>query len=758
MGSVIASKKLSLAAFALVGLGAAMAGVGCGEFKRGDVGRNDTPSEGRSELSSDRFPNFDGTMPKTEGELHATNVDYFKGMDGDVVLAENEIRGRNTWMLWTADNDKFWDWLANNSFGTTDLLKVLDTRNRETRFASMGLINDPGFKQATKPDEFGLWLDERAGEKDGIPVKIYGDGSGIVGLRLFPNPKFDAAARKKWDAERYYNDPSYYNRKDVIRPYRVGMACSFCHVAPDPTHPPADPEHPEWRDLSSYVGNQYMKSGRVFGAALKQDSFVKQLLDSAPRGTLDTSFIATDHINNPRTMNSIYEVGARLSAGQTEKIGANSLAIPGTKREMPVPHILKDGADSVGILGALARVFVNIGEDSDRWLAAMHNDALIGRKPYAKFDVAKAQAGSIYIQATANRVGDLAAFFLKAAKPHHLKDAPGGQAFLTASPEVLNRGKAVFAENCASCHSSKLPTGVALNSPEAKAWFREAVLKPDFFEGNYLSNDRRYSIKQIGINACSPGATNATKDHIWNDFSSDTYKGLPSVGTIDSVNPVTGQPIQFKMPAGGPGYARVPTLVGVWASAPFFQNNALGEYPRDARGEEILDPSVGARVKVFEDAITRLLWPEKRKGFGSIWRTSQPSWLKIPRQDVPLVLRPLVQGDYLALGPIPAGTPVNLLGSIDLDLSDAGKTLRLINVVRQIKNRLLLVKAANLRNRVIGREALTDAQAAEILKPLVPALISVNKCPDFIEDKGHPFGTKLPDADKRALIELLKTL
>ena len=29
--------------------------------------------------------------------------------------------------------------------------------------------------------------------------------------------------------------------------------------------------------------------------------------------------------------------------------------------------------------------------------------------------------------------------------------------------------------------------------------------------------------------------------------------------------------------------------------------------------------------------------------------------------------------------------------------------------------------------------------------------------PDFIEDRGHTFGDKLPDADKHALIEFMKT-
>ncbi len=761
MDSVVVRKRLSFTLFAAVGVGAVFASLGCpGDFKRGDkegpVGGKTPPPAARPKFA--RFPEFDGTMPTSEDQLQATPVDYFPGMDGDPELTPAEIKGRNTWNLWTADNDKFWDWLANNSFGTTDFLKVLDTRLRETRFKTMGVVNEPGWKQADKPDEFGLWLDVREGEHDKIPVKVYGDGTGIVGLRLFPNPNFDEKARKAWDPERYYNDPSYYNRKDLVRPYRVGMSCGFCHVAPDPVRPPLDPEHPEWKNLSSYIGNQYMKSGNVFGMILKKDSFVKQLLDSSPRGTLDTSFIATDHINNPRTMNSLYEVGERLRIAQVEKLGQSSLAVPGTKPTMAVPHILKDGADSVGILGALARVFVNIGEHSDQWIKDLNNDALIGRKPFHPFSVEKAQKDSIYVRATANRVGDLAAFFLKAAKPHLLKDAPGGAQFLKATPVVLARGRQLFAENCASCHSSKMPSGMPLSSPQAIAWFKQEAAKPEFWAGNYLANDRRYSIKELGINANSPASTNAMRGHIWNDFSSETYKNLPAVGTINAVNPVTGEPTTFTMKGGGPGYSRVPTLVSLWASAPFFQNNALGDYPRDANGDEILDPSVPARMAMYEDSMTKLLWPEKRKGFGSIWRTDRPSNLMIPKGDLPAVLRPLAKGDYFVLGPIPAGTPVNLLGSIDLDLSDPVKTLRLINVVRQIKNKLLLVKAANLHNRVWGKEAVTDAQAAAILKPLVPALLSVNKCPDFVEDRGHTYGSKLPDADKRALIELLKTL
>src|SRR4030095_9787966 len=97
-----------------------------------------------------------------------------------------------------------------------------------------------------------------------MPVgSSYGYATGIVGLRLFPNPDFDENAARNWDPERFYTDPSYYNRKELVRPYRVGMSCGFCHVGPNPIKPPDDPEHPKWENLSSNVGAQYFWVDRI---------------------------------------------------------------------------------------------------------------------------------------------------------------------------------------------------------------------------------------------------------------------------------------------------------------------------------------------------------------------------------------------------------------------------------------------------------------------------------------------------------------
>src|SRR5262249_26101113 len=101
-------------------------------------------------------------------------------------------------------------------------------------------------------------------ERTRPPGRFMGGRQEMSAVRLFPNPDFDEAAAKKWDPVRYYTDPSYYESKDLIRPYRVGMSCAFCHVGPNPLKPPTDPENPKWENLSSNVGAQYFWVDRIF--------------------------------------------------------------------------------------------------------------------------------------------------------------------------------------------------------------------------------------------------------------------------------------------------------------------------------------------------------------------------------------------------------------------------------------------------------------------------------------------------------------
>ena len=665
-----------------------------------------------------------------------TDSSAFAEMDGGIPLSAEETRGRNTWLLWTAGDETFWDTMARQGMGTGDLLKAIDSRLRSTRFREAGMINQPCFKSASAPDGFGLWIDQGPQEQ-GVDPKVYGRPTGIVGLRLYPNPKFNQAAAARWNGDRYYSDRGYYEQTTLVRPYVIGMTCGFCHVAFNPERPPADAENPRWSELASAPGNQYLRASRVFGAAASADSFALQVLQSWPPGTIDTSFIATDHLNNPSSITPIFALAARQTVAHHEDIGPGALHLPGETKRMPVPHVLKDGADSVGIVGALSRVYVSIGEYSEEWLRDF--DAYVGLRRQRPFSIERAQKGSVYWQATAGKLGDIALFLMR-MKPPALERADGGATYLSHEPGQLDRGKLAFAEHCAGCHSSKQPgKEVERGSPQYLDWMRAEVMRPDFLEGNFASTEARVPVSVVQTNAARALATNATRGHVWEDFSSETYKRLKSAGRIEVRSPWDASPRGFSLPAGGPGYYRVPSLLGIWATAPLLHNNALGRYTGD--------PSIQGRLAAFDDSMKKLLWPESRGEHGVVWKTSEESYLNLSASSLPWEMRWLAKGGALRVGPIPAGTPVALLASADFELGADRRELNKIGLMLTLQSTLLQRRAGHV----------DSAQTAQEIQRSYRDILAISKCPDFIEDRGHTFGAEMSDADKHALIEYLKT-
>jgi hypothetical protein len=774
------------------------------------------------------------SMGRAADSFPAADEDYFHDMDRGVQLTVNETKGRNTWIVWTGGNDRFWDHLVSKSFGVVDLLKIVSSHpkvahlSRDTRWRDLGLVTEPCFEKPKGPraDRFGLWLDTRSkdcppdpfeneqkypGVKIGargknVPVgSYYGYASGIVGLRLFPNPDFDEAAQKKWDAEKFYTDKQYYEDKNLIRPYRVGMSCGFCHVGPSPENPPENPESPRWENLNFNVGAQYLWVSRVVFWQRDESSFIHQALSTSLPGTFDTSLISNDYINNPRSMNAIYGLGSRLRVALRwgkEKLAEGGLSykqFQGYSKTAALSQfyeapdtvwtlrLLKDGADSVGILEALNRFFIHFGLFSEEWL--LHFNALVGGKPITPIKIEDAERNSSYWNATVAQTADVVLFFLKTGQPDLLKSAPGGEQYLTKDKTTLARGKTVFAEYCARCHSSKIPEPPAgvdeQNWEEYWKWTKmddfkkrmtAMVMADDFLTDNYLSTDRRIPVTLLQTNACSPLATNALKDNMWDNFSSQTYKELPPVGKMTLHNPIDGSTFDYEMPGNGRGYTRVPSLISLWSTAPFLLNNSVGKFR--------WEPSVEARMDSFNDSIEQMLWPEKRKkdadvikelGLpessalnvpGFIYRTSATSYINIapeflPKEYesllgwserwVPLLHRRLpwlFSKEGVKIGPIPKGTPLSLLTNIDL----ARNNVELAKLLLKIKADLKAV------------EGKSEQEATEVFKKLVPNLLLVSKCPDFVVNKGHYFGTSffreeppLSDDEKRALIEYLKT-
>jgi hypothetical protein len=191
-----------------------------------------------------------------------------------------------------------------------------------------------------------------------------------------------------------------------------------------------------------------------------------------------------------------------------------------------------------------------------------------------------------------------------------------------------------------------------------------------------------------------------------------------------------------------------------------------------------VEPSVAERLASFQDSIHQMLWPEKRdkdsvlgdKVPGVIDRTTVTSFLRVASGYVPDNLKGVVSltsrlfpklfGEGgIEIGPIPAGTPIGLLSNLNplADDSDlAGKIdhdAKLLELVTKIKHDLA----------ALPKDA-SDEEGRKILANLVAPLMNLSKCPDYVVNRGHYFGTSkfdqepgLSDDEKRALIEFLKT-
>ena len=304
--------------------------------------------------------------------------------------------GMDTWHWWVGvDNPGFWEDLAtlsSNKHNLTDLrldlFRLIMIVPRNERFKRLGLINDPDAVAADKPDQFGLMIDRM---KDGTlrwdPDK-FGYSSGVIGIQIFKNPKFDP---KRWSAAEYVKGVDPYMQP----PYKVGMACAFCHISFDPQHPPKDPENPTWANVTSSLGNNYLHEGLAFGLNQPQTSIVYHYLKTQEPGTSETSRFPYDFINNPTNINPVLRLRDRLKVAHVENITPaqaelirsqyKNAGIPldspagilGGTAEHPtlkVPHVLTDGADSMGLVMASTRVYVNEGMQHKAWYESLPID------------------------------------------------------------------------------------------------------------------------------------------------------------------------------------------------------------------------------------------------------------------------------------------------------------------------------------------------------------------------------------------------
>ena len=379
-------------------------------------------------------------------------------------LNESECVGRLIWFKATAGNDRFHTYTFQQRIGVLiDWFRVLRSDQRDDRFWAWGIINDPscckpgdtncparsmeetyGFDWCPGDDVLlkyvgrAGYVDPACGLKDAAldPDDPHGKGgkmdqrdsacdlkfgtsTGALGLRKFPNPRFNAerwqqlnGSLANWSGfdramvkktgipsdERVGRlaDPSYEP------PFLIGTSCGSCHIAFDPRNPPTDPAHPNWENIKGLIGNQYTRMSELLGSGMAKTSIEWQMFTHARPGVTDTSAISHDQINNPGTINAIINLSQRptfkgetitkwrktdscgvekdedkcwcepgrdgkcwLKSTRTDDttpvhLGGKSVVLPG------VHHILKGGEDSIGAREAIQRVYFNIGSCSEQ--------------------------------------------------------------------------------------------------------------------------------------------------------------------------------------------------------------------------------------------------------------------------------------------------------------------------------------------------------------------------------------------------------
>ena len=191
------------------------------------------------------------------------------------------------------------------------------------------------------PNRFGLWLDVRdpscppdpfanadrntracRSARAGRPCRsapTTANPPGIVGLRLFPESGLRRErAQEAGTRSAIYNDPRYYfdRRPGSALPRRhVVRVLSRRTESDQSAGRPREPEvgEPELqRRRAVLLGRPHLQlAGRR-----QRRSFFYQLLHTSRPGTLDTSLVSTDNINNPRTMNAVYHLGRAHGAGE----------------------------------------------------------------------------------------------------------------------------------------------------------------------------------------------------------------------------------------------------------------------------------------------------------------------------------------------------------------------------------------------------------------------------------------------------------
>jgi hypothetical protein len=635
----------------------------------------------------------------------------------------------------------------------------------------------------------------------------FGTSTGALGFRKFPNPRFDLSRWRKlnqgqagtWegynrnlsaDPENADSRASRLSDGSIEPPFRVGMACGACHIGVTPLNPPKDPERPKWENISGTVGNQYIRISQIMTSGMPADSLAWQVFSHSRPGTTDTSAVPTDQVNNAGTINAIINfkqrpvfAGEKVVKWRMVKSCPNDATdqvcwcVPGkpqrcwrrSLQDETVHHILKGGEDSSGIHQAVQRVYFNLGSCSEQcWVN--HLTDLRQLDPHQRgfgqtpFDIGQCRRDCVNFRAIEDRLEEVVHFLLSAqATATDLYQAKGlaDQGDLVEELEAeygkgaVERGRVIFAESCARCHSSQ-PGAV-----QARDF--HAIDKNTGLRRDWMGDDRSIPVTEVGTNRCRALHSNHMKGHIWEEFGSETLRA-------QSPNPNIREAAD-----GGRGYYRNPSLLSLWAHAPFLHDNSVG--PEicgaplyDRLGQPLantnppgcwpFDPSLQGRLKLFKASMDALLNPKKRG----------TKVAKLDR-DIALQIGPRLwdgREERQILGfalTVPKGTPAAWLGNFQ------HKLFFLDLIWAKIKPEELEARLAKQFGQDKGKETTTamreivqatlddPEQVLAAIKRRLPLVLEIySSCTEVVEDGGHRFGEGLSDKDKRALTAFLATL
>jgi hypothetical protein len=776
----------------------------------------------------------------------------YAATDGKYAPAERA--GREIWFFATAFNDRFFTYSYPQRLGAViDWYLVLGARHRNDLFQAWGAIPDPdccvpgdsNCPAASLDDTYGFqWcpgdneLLQHVGKEgyrdpacdlQDAPFDAttphgaadqrqsacdlrFGTSTGALGLRKFPNPRFDRAkwlalngSLGSWDGYRQMlsgdaDDPDSRGNRlfgcSIEPPFRIGMACGACHIAYNPLHPPADPNHPTWDNIDGLVGNQYSRVSNMLGSGMSPRRLEWQLIARARPGIVDTSALPMDLASNPGTMNAIINFAKRpvhehrilkwrmagaCPAGADETAcwcepGRQGKCWERSEQTEAVPNILKGGEDSVGVTEAIQRVYFNIGSCAEQcWMnhipdlrAVDPTQRNYGQTP---FDIGQCRRDCASFRAIEDRLSDVKAFFLSArptdlwrargyADPRDLEIALDQEFFDGAVQE----GHDVFARTCARCHSSQ-------KGPYQNVDFQAVDSGDSSLRVDWLGNDEAVLASEIGTYPARALHANHMQGRVWEQYASLDLHERPADPNRKEV-----------MKGGGRGYYRNISLLSAWAHAPFLHNNAIGPeicgkpsepgvdfYSSpyvDADDKPLAtppacwpyDPGVEGRYKLYKASMEMLLNPDERV----------PKVFTLD-QDVIVDVAPKVQIGDLETGlslRVPKGFPAvvlnslryqDLLQDVVLAARDPAKLDRKYETLLTPEQRAELKQGlGQIRQELLAKQGFMTFDITAVQSDFIQRYYS--NVLERIENAGHRFGENLSDREKQALIAFVATL